>query len=486
MSSKAPQPLSLVDLRLLASRAVIKDELQSDQLFILNHPQDIPLLVSLMPPDAYYGIIIQADPAIDIHKTPIVVHNNRYLILDSLGDHDGLPMLRDIISANAHKNGVEAHIIAPQFQRQSDTYSCGTDAFVVISEALKLGPSILEEHAKNGPRYLAAQFAKWTQGRTRLEPLYKKGAKGHELFKLHPKVAKQPIESGGQKDTAKDFVNRHLTDNGKYNLAIDKIRGRQNAILRVETKHLSEESYQDALLSGSAVEKLLDLPYKRLESLFLQYTGRSESTLADGICASETTFDELTAKKNLCEIEMNSAIESYLNGEQFIALQDILSHVFALRNVEKRLREKYSAAKSERAYSSPKHFAAICPSHFSDSASSPRFFSRSNSRSASSSSTPNSEKNSMLSPRMNSRGSSSPFSPLSKSIRTGDTEDSGVVDVKQSGHASATDGLNPPTPLAWDDSVIQSPRNRRNTPTSLQRSAEKTISDKKLHSCNLR
>lgn len=130
-------------------------------LLIRHHRKDMPIhiarnynelaviLAATAGTDSVYGIITIAPS--DHHKTPILIKGDAMIILDSLGLKGGHAFeLRDKILTIQPS----ARITCVSKLRQTSNSGCGSEAFEVLSEAIRLGESLFSFYKAVDDRFL--------------------------------------------------------------------------------------------------------------------------------------------------------------------------------------------------------------------------------------------------------------------------------------------------------------------------------------------
>jgi len=163
---------------------------QGNALYTINSTKDLTILIKLIPPSQCYGVLLQGNDG--PHNTPIMIHNHRYYVLDSLGN---APSYGDIEKAikNCYEKTLTPEVFYSNHMRQSDTFSCGSDALIIIEEALRIGSKIIDERLSKDEKYLHPALVKYTQGVARVKQINRKGVSPQTYSLLYPEELKNII-----------------------------------------------------------------------------------------------------------------------------------------------------------------------------------------------------------------------------------------------------------------------------------------------------
>lgn len=136
----------------------------AEPLFVLKSLDDVILFRKIFKEDC--AIIFRNAPS--NHKTPLIFKGNNILVLDSLGAKSGGTLAE--IEAALNKIPGRKNILSAEPQRQKDYYSCGTEAFIVLKEALRFDKltHFMDREDVSGAgrsRFMPAEIAKYAQSR---------------------------------------------------------------------------------------------------------------------------------------------------------------------------------------------------------------------------------------------------------------------------------------------------------------------------------
>jgi hypothetical protein len=250
-------------------------------VYVLNHYSDLVVMITIAPKDTIYGVIIKNGGL--PHKTPIIAKNNEYILLDSLGATGTIyaKTLQQELEKCLNELGItHATITNVDYQRQSDFVSCGTEAFLVMKEALKLGDSLFTLYQNQPVNYVPPEIAKYTQGIARLWPVCKKGITTNLSQTVSGlKMLSIPVNKSGshvKSETLKSYVDRHASPNGKFNLAVDNRRAKHREILQVLLATKEEKTLTKMAMEASGLNSLLShpsalnalFPYEKIDVLY--------------------------------------------------------------------------------------------------------------------------------------------------------------------------------------------------------------------------
>jgi hypothetical protein len=213
---------------LLQNYYAYKPNRPAEPIYILKGLRDLDFFFKIAPTNC--GIVLRNYPY--NHKTPIVKRDKTLVILESISltKYASSKLVGSIIA----KEHPELHVINVDFQRQSDSFSCSTDALVVLKEALRLGEKLLEfleNHYKKYQKYDMSppSIAKYSQ-----------------LIKFFQQQSAQDYKYAlvkiNKKDSAEEsmmqYVHRHLNATFKYNNSLEK---RRHKHLRIIVDTLTKE-----------------------------------------------------------------------------------------------------------------------------------------------------------------------------------------------------------------------------------------------------
>lgn len=135
----------------------------SSPVFIFKNLNDLFLFKKLIPEDfGDFGAIFCEDKG--VHKTPVLFQANNIFVLDSIGTGTptcgSLTKLEEIFESRFSRST----LYVSESQRQADQISCGSEAFLILKEALRLN---MAEHYKTDGRVrtVPPSLAKYAQAR---------------------------------------------------------------------------------------------------------------------------------------------------------------------------------------------------------------------------------------------------------------------------------------------------------------------------------
>lgn len=255
----------------------------TDRLFIVQTCADIALLSKQLPQNTVTAYIVNDE----IHKTPIIQLNKQFIILDSKGNEatywlEYAKQLKRVL-------GCDIKIYYCTAQRQMDLTSCGTDALVIIKQALRLGEKLFTFVAAqdttqstfgDGFRDQPVELAKYSQSVSSLwrqHPSQKKG-----LLDRVPQLAQYvfPRFKNNTLDNLTSYVERHRE--GDINCALVMRREKFRAILEA---YLTEQNPQLTL------------------SILMKFSGLSQMTRHLALDAS--TYDQVDFKRSIQDFLLN-------------------------------------------------------------------------------------------------------------------------------------------------------------------------------------
>lgn len=113
-------------------------------VYNLDHPKDIPLIMACAEKEGLktYGMIILTGGR---HHTPVLVHNNKVFILESLGtatSRVGINSATQIAMAVQHAPTKPDQIVTFEEARQYDAVSCGADSFMALKQAFRVADKL--------------------------------------------------------------------------------------------------------------------------------------------------------------------------------------------------------------------------------------------------------------------------------------------------------------------------------------------------------
>ncbi|KTD61588.1 hypothetical protein [Legionella spiritensis] len=319
----------------------------SHPVYVLNHYSDLAVMIAIAPKDTIYGVIIKNGGL--LHKTPIIAKNNQFIILDSLGVTGTIyakPLQQELGKCLDELGIKRAAITNVDFQRQSDFVSCGTEAFLVMKEALKLGDLLFTLYQNQPVNYVPPEIAKYTQGIARLWPVCKKGVTTNLSQTVSGlKMLSIPVNKSGshlKSETLKSYVDRHAFINGKFNLAVDSRRNKHRVILQSLLKAKDKNTLTKMAMEASGLNFLLShpsslqalFPYKKIDVLYeIAGITKTFNTKEGNIVIYR--FSVLGDAKELQRIvkgleeTLIDLVDRYLDVDNDIKLYDLAKYVYA-------------------------------------------------------------------------------------------------------------------------------------------------------------
>ncbi len=338
--------ITLAGLAQLADdvKQMLKEKSNKHRLFIINTPEDISVLIKLMPANAYYSVILQSST--EVHKTPILIHHHRFLILDSLGQADNFHQIKDLILSSYPKASPPT-ILFSAHARQSDQYNCGSDAIAVARKALILGPQIIDEQAEKGEKYCHPEFAQLTQSVARIKPTARKGVK--ETYQdTHPMSTLVVDDKTLQATTLQGhFINKDVIAAGKYNLYLDQLAAED--ITRLDAlQHLPEEEIKQRAYRAFPLRLLEKASTQTLKKFFLNDKERKDFIDEKLITKRYPGLTIIAIPLRHCPLNLKNkqeAIQSeytlletaYAQGNQSISLVALAKLKYLLAYIEEQL-----------------------------------------------------------------------------------------------------------------------------------------------------
>jgi hypothetical protein len=348
----AHRVITLSGLAQLATdvKKVLREKGNPNKLFVINSSRDISVLVKLMPSDACYAVILQGSG--QTHKTPILIHNNRFLILDSLGQ---APTFHEIEHAiiSSYPEASPPTILFSAHQRQSDMSNCGTDAIDVAKKALFLGKNLIDQQQQNGQKYCHPALAQLTQGVGRIHPLARKGVVQNQLYtntnpeEMHALVVNPETERGTT--MTRHFQDDEVIANGKYNLLLDNLAEQNFNHLDDLYQDLEQEDLYARARQAFPLNMLEKASSATLKKMFSSYEEKQQFIYEKldmvkqqpgiTLIAMPLLSDARHLKNKQAEIQLTCDLleASYAEGNQLISLLDIAKLKYLLAYIEEKL-----------------------------------------------------------------------------------------------------------------------------------------------------
>ena len=297
---------------------LIRNQEYSDKLiYVLDDHDALKVVLAIAPSDLIYGIITTDKR--NYHKTPIIVNGNSIIILDSLGTSGVAFELRSKILAAKPS----AQVTCVSQLRQTAISGCGSEAFLVVAEALRLDKNLFSFYSNFEENYLPPTFASYIQ---KTDEAIKCLEKLKELENF-TSATKNP-EIFNTIENIRDRLNRgnSPTKSGKKNwnptieLAIDEQKQIIKQCLRnnVQDKELFQILYDaspiPALRSNASKLSSLCSTHEMKDAMKLAFDVRKTNNSISFFSYSKLGRPSYLAEKlNETQEKLQAAIEQYLS-----------------------------------------------------------------------------------------------------------------------------------------------------------------------------
>lgn len=354
--------------------------------FILDHPNNLAYVLRVLPEDGIYGFIIRNDKC--DHKTPVVLRKSGnqivVIVLDSLGtelNKGGLKLLKEDIEyaiCRGYGEAVNISYTDVDFQRQSDSYSCGSEAHIVLKEALKLGIELFKCYEKqdevvaltmNTPKFkrtstdVPVQIVKYTQGLKRIASEFDddKNVKGGKFSgKLDSKlliVNSTKRRGENSSETLRQYFSLHRANGtSKWNSALDERRVKHLKLVEQYETTYTENDLREMQLHASGLDLILQADGANFADLYefpndftdilmkIHYLCIVTTNLGTLECwnfdflAAQETFDRMMHDlENSYQDALAAFIEGRSDSDTFaeIVKYRVLQHIFTEKFAER-------------------------------------------------------------------------------------------------------------------------------------------------------
>jgi hypothetical protein len=313
-------------------------------VFVIDNMADLAVIFAIAPAKGTFGVILRSQ-AQEQHRTPMVVRRTSQsqdvVILDSLGTAQGIP----VIQGSILKCYPNANIVVTELERQSDFVSCGTDAFLAMKQALRMGDDLFAFFKNTTSKEMPATIAKYTQNIARIKDTLRRGGKPG-IYDRFPNELKTQLacKKSSSSETIMTYIARHASENGKRNLVLDQRREKHQRIITTYVTELSDKKLDAMVQAASGLSLMLAKP-KLLERLFAEEKSKDAIYELIGVkksLSSMTVFNfKLLSSSASCKLlhavveeSLNNLILRFLSDTTSISLFEIAQHVHAKSIIE--------------------------------------------------------------------------------------------------------------------------------------------------------